>query len=293
MMEEEESSVDTADSSNEIREQHQSSNNGIEVFLRIRGASSSSTACSGYFQQDVIDESQLIFNVPKPKQNDGSMTVVDNSRSRYAFKFNGILDSKAKQDDVFRTIGTPAVRNVLDGFNSTLFAYGQTGSGKTFTITGGPERYSDRGIIPRAISMLFTSFQEMEAQTQASFNCYVSYLELYNESGYDLLAADEDVEVSRLDDMPKVTMLEDEEGNYHFTNLSVNNVNTEEDALNLLFLGDTNRAIGETEMNQSSSRSHCIFTIMVEKRLNDSDSVIRSKLNLVDLAVSVLSVLYY
>ena len=128
----------------------------------------------------------------------------------------------------------------------------------------------------------------MEAQTQASFNCYVSYLELHNESGYDLLAADEDVEVSRLDDMPKVTMLEDEEGNYHFKNLSVNKVNTEEDALNLLFLGDTNRAIGETEMNQSSSRSHCIFTIMVEKRLNDSDSVIRSKSNLADLAVSII-----
>ena len=79
-----------------------------------------------------------------------------------------------------------------------------------------------------------------------------------------------------------VTMLEDEEGNYHFKKLSVNKVNR-----------NTNRATGETEMNQSSSRSHCIFTIMVEKRLNDSDSVIRSKLNLVDLAVSVLSVLYY
>ena len=56
-----------------------------------------------------------------------------------------------------------------------------------FTITGGPARFSDRGIIPRAISMLFTSFQEMGAQTQAYFNCYVSNLELYNESGYDLL----------------------------------------------------------------------------------------------------------
>ena len=86
-----------------------------------------------------------------------------------------------------------------------------------------------------------------------------------------------------------VLMLEDEEGNYHFKNLSVNNVNTEENALNLLFLGDINRAIGETKMNQSSSRSHCIFTIMVEKHLNDSDSVlIRIKLNLVDLAVSIL-----
>ena len=85
------------------------------------------------------------------------------------------------------------------------------------------------------------------------------------------------MEVSRLDDMPMVTMLEDEEGNYHFKKLSVNKVNR-----------NTNRATGETEMNQSSSRSHCIFTIMVEKRLNDSDSVIRSKSNLADLAVSII-----
>ena len=171
----------------------------------------------------------------------------------------------------------------------TVFAYGQTGSGKTFTITGGPERYVDRGIIPRAISMLFANFQADSNQTQsdhnASFTCFVSYLELYNESGYDLLASN-DAEVSKLDDMPKVTMLEDEDGNYHFRNLSVNQVHSEEDALNLLFLGDTNRAIGETEMNQSSSRSHCIFTVMVEKRLAGSDTVIRSKLNLVDLAGS-------
>lgn len=256
---------------------HQQS--GIEVYLRIRASINPSTYC----HQDVIDQSQFIFNVP-PKRNDGTNSnIVDNSRSRYAFKFNGILDSKSRQDDVFQKLGAPAVRNVLDGYNSTLFAYGQTGSGKTFTITGGPERYSDRGIIPRAISMLFASFLEQSAT--ASFSCYISYLELYNESGYDLLAAD-DVEVSRLDDMPKVTMLEDEDGNYHFRNLSVNHVNTEEDALNMLFLGDTNRAIGESELNQSSSRSHCIFTIMIEKRLNGSDSVIRSKLNLVDLAGS-------
>jgi len=251
--------------------------NGIEVYLRIRPAKNP----SGYFQQDDIDESLFIFQVPK--QNDEE-TVNNSRQNRHAFTFNGVLGTDSKQDDVFRTIGVPAVRNVLQGFNSTLFAYGQTGSGKTFTITGGPERYSDRGIIPRAISMLFAGFQEEVGQ--ASYVCYVSYLELYNESGYDLLAADEDVEVSRLDDMPKVTMLEDEDGNYHFRNLSVNQVNSEEDALNLLFLGDTNRAIGETEMNQSSSRSHCIFTIMIEKRQNGSETVIRSKLNLVDLAGS-------
>ncbi|CAH7208769.1 Kif6 [Phodopus roborovskii] len=44
---------------------------------------------------------------------------------------------------------------VLAGYNGTIFAYGQTGSGKTFTITGGAERYSDRGIIPRTLSYIF------------------------------------------------------------------------------------------------------------------------------------------
>ena len=68
--------------------------------------------------------------------------------------------------------------------------------------------------------------------------------------------------------------------------LSVRPVSSEEDALNLLFLGDTNRAIAATEMNQNSTRSHCIFTILLEKRTAGVDTVTRSKLNIVDLAGS-------
>ena len=51
--------------------------------------------------------------------------------------------------------------SAIDGFNSTLFAYGQTGSGKTFTITGGAERYQDRGIIPRSLSYMFQEFKQV------------------------------------------------------------------------------------------------------------------------------------
>ncbi len=272
--------------------------NGIEVYLRIRPSPNP----SGYFDQDDIDETQFIFQLPKQKHDsedkNTNNAIVNNTRTKYGFKFNGILDYKATQEQVFNVIGAPAVKNVLDGFNSTVFAYGQTGSGKTFTITGGPERYADRGIIPRAISMLFDKLQNNK---NGAFTCYVSYFELYNENGYDLLAGVEKddsgdsnsissgnnrSEISRIDDLPKVTMLEDEDGNYHFRNLSVNQVSSEEEALNLLFIGDTNRAIGETQMNQSSSRSHCIFTVMVEMRNSRSDTVIRSKLNLVDLAGS-------
>ena len=248
---------------------------GIEVILRIRPSDSP----SGYISFDDIEENVVNFQVPKTEES-----IVNNTRTRYGFQFNDILKEKATQDEAFRIIGAPAVRNVLEGFNSTVFAYGQTGSGKTFTITGGPERYSDRGIIPRAISMLFAGFQEQQNDT--TYCAYISYLELYNESGYDLLVDEDTALSSRGDDALKVTMLEDELGNYHFRNLSVNPVSSEEEALNLLFLGDTNRAIGETEMNQASSRSHCIFTILVEARKRGSDTVIRSKLNLVDLAGS-------
>ena len=103
-------------------------------------------------------------------------------------------------------------------------------------------------------------------------------------TGYDLL--DEAHEKMALEDLPKVHMLEDEHGNFHLKNLSMHVANNEEDALNLLFMGDTNRAIAETPMNMASSRSHCIFTISLEVRENGSDLVRRSKLHLVDLAGS-------
>jgi kinesin family protein 6/9 len=175
----------------------------------------------------------------------------------------------------------PVIKNVLAGYNSTIFAFGQTGSGKTFTITGGPERYEDRGIIPRSISQLFKTMKD--AVDGTTYSCYVSYLEIYNQSGYDLLT---DNTVATIQDIPKVTMLEDEFGYFHFKNLSIHPVASEEEALNLLFQGDTNRAVAATEMNQNSTRSHCIFTMILERRRAGTDTVVRSKLNIVDLAGS-------
>ena len=84
----------------------------------------------------------------------------------------------------------------------------------------------------------------------------------------------------------QVKMMEDEHGNFHLRNLSMHRANNEEDALNLLFVGDTNRAISETAMNQASSRSHCLFTVFIEGKIAGSDRVLRSKLHMVDLAGS-------
>ncbi|PIK62466.1 putative kinesin-like protein KIF6 [Apostichopus japonicus] len=171
--------------------------------------------------------------------------------------------------------------SVLSGYNGTIFAYGQTGSGKTFTITGGAERYIDRGIIPRTLSYIFEENSKCPDYVSTT---HISYLEIYNDSGYDLL--DPKHEATKLEDLPKVSLMEDNDGNMHLKNLSLHPASSEEEALNLLFLGDTNRMIAETPMNQASTRSHCIFTIHVSRREAGSATMKRAKLHLVDLAGS-------
>jgi kinesin family protein 6/9 len=93
------------------------------------------------------------------------------------------------------------VLGALDGYNGTIFAYGQTGSGKTFTITGGAERYVDRGIIPRAISLIYS---ELGKRSDYTYTIHFSYLEIYNETGIDLLNPDH--ETKSLEELPKVLL---------------------------------------------------------------------------------------
>ena len=90
-------------------------------------------------------------------------------------------------------------------------------------------------------------FNEQRTRSDVEMKIYISYLEIYNDQGYDLL--DSSREITALEDLPKVTMLEDEHGNFHLKNLSVHPVATEVEALDLLFYGDTNRAVAETPMN--------------------------------------------
>lgn len=153
------------------------------------------------------------------------------------------------------------IDDCLEGYNGTIFAYGQTGSGKTFTITGGAEKYADRGIIPRTLSYIFGLANK---QTDSKIKVSISYMEIYNEAGYDLL--DENHASKNLFDLPKVQMYEDKYGHFKLTNLSVHRAANEEDALNLLFIGDTNRVVSETPKNDASTRSHCIFVIQLESQ---------------------------
>uniref|UniRef100_A0A8C6Y613 Kinesin-like protein n=1 Tax=Naja naja TaxID=35670 RepID=A0A8C6Y613_NAJNA len=220
----------------------------------------------------------MYFIIVPRELSDG---FVNNKRESYKFKFQKVFDQESKQDDIFETIAKPVAECALSGYNGTIFAYGQTGSGKTFTITGGAERYSDRGIIPRTLSYIF---QRLRKDSSKVYTTHISYLEIYNECGYDLL--DPRHEASKLEDLPKVTIMEDPDQNIHLKHLSLQQATNEEEALNLLFLGDTNRMIAETPMNQASTRSHCIFTVHISSKEPGSATIRRSKLHLVDLAGS-------
>jgi len=109
---------------------------------------------------------------PKSK----TMGIVNNTKEVHKFVFNDLFGMAAQQEEVFKKVAQDVADAGLEGYNGTIFAYGQTGSGKTFTITGGAERYADRGIIPRTLSYLFKEMKKREEM----INMMVSYLELYN-----------------------------------------------------------------------------------------------------------------
>ncbi|KAK7196385.1 kinesin [Novymonas esmeraldas] len=220
--------------------------------------------------------------------------VVNNTVVDFRYRFRRIFKQTATQEDVFGTVAQGCIESVLDGVNSTIFAYGQTGSGKTYSVTGGTESYHDRGLIPRAMAMIYEEVDRRHHHHQPhgrsddgaaamSYTITMSYLQIYNDKGQDLLNHGRDART--LEELPAVTVHEMED-DILLRGLEQHSAPTLSDALNLLFLGDTNRLYCETPMNKTSSRSHCIFTIYLEARSAASAVVRRSKLNLVDLAGS-------
>eukprot|EP00758_Cryptobia_borreli_P015414 Tbor_TRINITY_DN6022_c0_g2::TRINITY_DN6022_c0_g2_i5::g.10624::m.10624/K10397/KIF6_9; kinesin family member 6/9 len=252
----------------------------VHVFLRIRpNKERRGSSEEGY----VIDSSQpnqskVSFHVDRKKM--GESDYANNSIEDYTFQYDKVFGPKATQDDIFNSVAKDCVISALDGYNSTIFAYGQTGSGKTYSITGGTESHHDRGIIPRSLSYIY---DEVSKRINCAYTIRISYLQIYNDKGQDLLNNIKNAK--NLEDLPCVSVHEiDDE--VILRGLDAYPSNNIRDALNLLYLGDTNRFNCETPMNKTSSRSHCIFSVSIEARDHGSEKVRRSKLHFVDLAGS-------
>ncbi|KAI2529320.1 kinesin family member 9 [Homo sapiens] len=205
--------------------------------------------------------------------------VVNNQQTDWSFKLDGVLHD-ASQDLVYETVAKDVVSQALDGYNGTIMCYGQTGAGKTYTMMGATENYKHRGILPRALQQVFRMIEERPTH---AITVRVSYLEIYNESLFDLLSTLPYVGPS----VTPMTIVENPQGVF-IKGLSVHLTSQEEDAFSLLFEGETNRIIASHTMNKNSSRSHCIFTIYLEahSRTLSEEKYITSKINLVDLAGS-------
>ena len=246
--------------------------NTVKVILRTRPTQHFAT---NNIRINLPDNTISIY-IPR-NQKEG---IINNQKENWSFHFDKILHN-VPQEEVFEYTMNDIIKSSVLGYNGTIFAYGQTGSGKTFTISGSPNNFTYRGIIPRSITRLFN---EISNKPEFDFNIQVSYLEIYNEIMFDLLPESGNFAGERAN----IEFQEDSKGNVSVKGLSKHKVTNEEECFNLLFEGESNRTISEHKLNQGSSRSHCLFMITLEmkSKIESTEKIMISKLNFVDLAGS-------
>ena len=240
----------------------------VQVVVRTRPTAS--------FAADniVVGEDRKTMTVRVPKADN------PNAQDSWGFRYDGVLHN-ASQETVYQEQVEHIVQSVLRGYNGTIMCYGQTGSGKTFTQIGSTSAYGNRGITPRALGDIFHYLAE---HPQLDATVAVSYVEIYNDCLVDLLSSLPTAEPNT----EPLILVEDKHGETSVKNLRMQAVSNEEEALAMLFEGQTNRHSAVHQLNRGSTRGHAIFTVhmRIKSRVESSGAVTKCKLNLVDLAGS-------
>ncbi|XP_028090997.1 kinesin-like protein KIN-14E isoform X4 [Camellia sinensis] len=187
--------------------------------------------------------------------------------------YDHVFDGIAAQEDVFEDTRY-LVQSAVDGYNVCIFAYGQTGSGKTFTIYGSED---NPGLTPRATFELFKILNR--DCNKFSFCLKVYMVELYQDTLVDLL-------LPKFARRLKLDIKKDSKGMVFIENVTVESITTVEELNLIIQRGSERRHTTETSMNEQSSRSHLILSIVVESTNLQTQSIARGKLSFVDLAGS-------
>ncbi|XP_061637919.1 kinesin-like protein KIF1B isoform X22 [Phyllopteryx taeniolatus] len=186
----------------------------------------------------------------------------------------------AAQNQVYNDIGKEMLQHAFEGYNVCIFAYGQTGAGKSYTMMGKQEE-GQEGIIPMLCEDLFEKINEDNNKKELSYSVEVSYMEIYCERVRDLLNPKNKGNL-RVREHPLL-------GPY-VEDLSKLAVTSYTDIADLMDAGNKARTVAATNMNETSSRSHAVFTIVFTQRKHDSETDLStekvSKISLVDLAGS-------
>ncbi|KAI9979914.1 hypothetical protein PInf_027798 [Phytophthora infestans] len=205
-----------------------------------------------------------------------SVEVSGGNRAAKTFAYDQVFSPASTQQQVFEDTKN-LLQSAVDGYNVCIFAYGQTGSGKTFTMTGSE---SDPGLSPRAIHHLFQLAEEGKANFTVSFQA--TMLELYNDSLIDLFHL---VDGGGAHDN-KLDIKKNEKGMVVVQNATLKKCTSPDQTLRLFEAANKKRQVGATKMNAESSRSHSIFSLLVESYNKTTKATTIGKLSLVDLAGS-------
>lgn len=245
------------------------SDDNVKVCVRCRPLNEKETSTNNK-QVVSVDRERGTVSVRNPDASGGEPPKV--------YSFDHVFAPDSKQVDIYNLISRPIVDAVLEGFNGTVFAYGQTGTGKTFTMEGIRDKPELRGIIPNSFAHIFGHIAKAEGDIK--FLVRVSYLEIYNEEVRDLLGKDQNHRLE-VKERPDVGV--------YVKDLSSVVCHSADDMERTMSIGNRNRSTGSTNMNESSSRSHAIFSITIECSDKGPDGAQRlraGKLHLVDLAGS-------
>ncbi|EGR34442.1 kinesin heavy chain, putative [Ichthyophthirius multifiliis] len=243
----------------------QNNNGNIKVVCRVRPFNLQELQLGQVLCVDFIDEYSIKL---KTQQQ-------ENKNEKIIFNFDRVFNTECTQLEIYNFAAEPVVKSVLEGFNGTVFAYGQTSSGKTFTMLGSNiDDNQYQGIIPRMVNTVFN--QITDSPEFIEFRIKVSIVEIYMEKIRDLLDTKKHNLVIR----------EDKQRSVYIQDVTEHYVSNEQDVFNIMKIGNQNRAVIATNMNEGSSRSHLIFMLTIsQNNLNDL-SAKTGKLFLVDLAGS-------
>ncbi|KAJ8440116.1 hypothetical protein Cgig2_003441 [Carnegiea gigantea] len=231
--------------------------------------------------------------------DDESFNFKDEKDGDLLFSFDRVFYEDSAQSNVCEFLASPIVRDAVNGTNGTIITYGQTGAGKTYSMEGPSITECDdqkRGLIPRVIGGLFEIINSSYGSTTYSVKLSMVYrfsnscrlrftwrklgryhsTAIFFDVGMDLFDLSKD----------NIQIKESKSQGIILSGVTEIPVLEPAEALQVLSKGITNRAVGETQMNMASSRSHCVYIFTVQQELPVQKRTETGKLFLVDLAGS-------
>ncbi|XP_053965537.1 kinesin-like protein unc-104 isoform X1 [Anastrepha ludens] len=249
----------------------------VKVAVRVRPFNSREI---GRESKCIIEMTGATTAITNPKVPPNSSEAIKRFNFDYSYWSHNPRDPEfSTQEMVYKDIGEEMLQHSFDGYNVCIFAYGQTGAGKSYTMMGKQEEHQE-GIIPMICKDLFNRIHDTET-SELKYSVEVSYMEIYCERVRDLLNPKNKGNL-RVREHPLL-------GPY-VEDLSKLAVTDYQDIHDLIDEGNKARTVAATNMNETSSRSHAVFTIFFTQRRHDNMTDLTtekvSKISLVDLAGS-------